>query len=488
MIKPGIILLGLGPGDPDLITRKAWNLLNSSSEVHLRTRQHPVVESLPNNLKVYSFDHFYESDKSFEEVYNHIVDSVLELGKRPQGVVYAVPGHPFIAEATSVEIFSRAKQLNLPVEIYDGISFLEPIHSALGIDPMPNTAIVDSLELAALHVPNFPPTMPAVIAQIHSRNVASEVKLTLMENYPDEFPVMLIHAAGTEQGNIEELRLFEIDQSSLIGNLTTLYIPALGESTSFEAFQEVIAHLRAPDGCPWDRKQTHRTLRPYLMEETYELLYALDNEDVLSMREEFGDLLLQIVLHAQIASESGDFTMVDILHEVNSKIVQRHPHVFGDLDLQDEDGVLVNWEILKAEERAQNGKGEQSLLDGLAMALPALVQADQYQKRAARVGFDWTDIIGVMGKIDEELQEVKSVQGIENLEAEIGDLLFSVVNLARWSDIDPESALRQANTRFRNRFHYIEVQAQFRGKRVNELTLNEMEDLWQEAKKNTGEL
>jgi tetrapyrrole methylase family protein/MazG family protein len=306
-----------------------------------------------------------------------------------------------------------------------------------------------------------------------------------MENYPDEFPVKLIHAAGTAQVCIEELGLFEIDQSSHIGNLTTLYIHPLGETTSFEAFQEVIAHLRAPDGCPWDRKQTHKTLRPYLMEETYELLYALDNEDVLSMREEFGDLLLQIVLHAQIASESGDFTMVDILNEVNSKIVQRHPHVFGDLDLQDEDGVLVNWEILKAEERAKNGKGEQSLLDGLDMVLPALVQADQYQKRAARVGFDWTDIVGVINKIDEELKEMKSVQGTENLEAEIGDLLFSVVNLARWSDIDPESALRQANTRFRNRFHHIEVQAQIRGKRVNELTLSEMEDLWQEAKKST---
>jgi tetrapyrrole methylase family protein/MazG family protein len=206
------------------------------------------------------------------------------------------------------------------------------------------------------------------------------------------------------------------------------------------------------------------------------------------MREEFGDLLLQIVLHAQIASESGDFSMVDILHEINSKIVQRHPHVFGDLDLQDEDGVLVNWEILKAEERDLIGKGDQSLLDGLALALPALVQADQYQKRAARVGFDWTNILGVMNKIYEELEEVKSVQGTENLEAEIGDLLFSVVNLARWSGIDPESALRQANTRFRNRIHYIEKQAQARGKRLNELTVNEMEALWQQAKKNAGDL
>jgi tetrapyrrole methylase family protein/MazG family protein len=488
MNQPGIALLGLGPGDPELITRQAWDLLLSSSEVYLRTRQHPGVESLPKNMKVFSFDHFYESENTFEEVYTHIVNRVLELGKRPQGVIYAVPGHPFIGEATSVEINRRAKDLKLPVEIFEGLSFLESVHSVLEIDPLPKTVIVDSLELAFLHVPNFPPSIPAVIAQIHSRDLASEVKLTLMENYPDEFPVKLIHAAGTAQVSVEELRLFEIDQSQKIGNLTTLYIPPLGETTSFEAFQEVIAHLRAPDGCPWDRKQTHKTLRPYLMEETYELLDALDTEDIRSMREEFGDLLLQIVLHAQIASESGDFSMVDILHEINSKIVQRHPHVFGDLDLQDEDGVLVNWEILKAEERDLIGKGDQSLLDGLALALPALVQADQYQKRAARVGFDWTNILGVMNKIYEELEEVKSVQGTENLEAEIGDLLFSVVNLARWSGIDPESALRQANTRFRNRIHYIEKQAQARGKRLNELTVNEMEALWQQAKKNAGDL
>ena len=157
MNLPGIVLLGLGPGDPDLITRKAWDLLKNSSEVHLRTRQHPAVESLPNHLKIYSFDHFYESDNTFDEVYTHIVNSVLELGKRPQGVIYAVHGHPFIAEATSFEIYRRAIKLNLPIKIYEGLSFLESIHCALRIAPLPKTVIIDSLDLAVLHVPNFLP-------------------------------------------------------------------------------------------------------------------------------------------------------------------------------------------------------------------------------------------------------------------------------------------------------------------------------------------
>jgi tetrapyrrole methylase family protein/MazG family protein len=443
-----------------------------------------VVKYLPNTLNVYSFDHIYEREETFEQVYAHIVDQVLDLGKRSQGVVYAVPGHPFVAEATSIEICRRAEIMGMSLKIIEGLSFLEPVYTALQIDVVPNTVIIDALELALLHVPNFPPALPAMIAQLHSSEVASEVKLALMANYPDEHRVQMVHSAGTSQVEIEELKLFEIDQSINIGPLTTLYIPPLSETASFEAFQEVIAHLRAPDGCPWDRKQTHKSLRPYLMEETYELLAALDSEDGESMREEFGDLLLQIVLHAQIASEAGDFTMLDILQSVNTKIVQRHPHVFGDLELQDENGVLVNWELLKAEERNQNGKGAQSLLDGVALDLPALVQADQYQKRAARVGFDWPDLNGVLEKVEEEFKEVQSVQDSENLENEIGDLLFSVVNLARWKQIDPESALRQSNARFRNRFYYIEKQARSSGRLINELTLDEMEDLWQKAKKN----
>jgi tetrapyrrole methylase family protein/MazG family protein len=482
MITPGVTLLGLGPGSPELLTRQAWDVLQSSEEIYLRTDQHPVVSQLPSSLQVYTFDHLYETRDSFEDVYHEIIEQVLELGQRQQGVIYGVPGHPFIAEATSPEIVRRAKGMGIPIKIIEGLSFLEPVVSALGLDPFPHTALVDALELAYLHVPPYPPSTPAIVAQIYSVEVANDVKLTLMGVYPDEHPVQLVHDASTPQEKVEALRLFEIDRSAYISNLTALYLPPLGAATSFEAFQEVIARLRAPDGCPWDREQTHQTLRSHLLEEAYEALSALDADDPLAMREEFGDLLLQIVLHVQIASEYGEFSMPEVLQGIHSKIVRRHPHVFGDLELDDVEGVLHNWEKLKAAERADNGKSEASLLDGVALVLPALIQAYEYQDRAARVGFEWSEITGVYDKIAEEMAEVQSAESDQDRAAELGDLLFAAVNLSRWLKIEPESALREANQRFRRRFSRIESTAREQNRMVSDLSLDEMEALWQAAK------
>ena len=481
-MEPGITLLGLGPGGADLLTRQAWTLLENISEIYLRTRQHPAVDGLPSGLEVHSFDHLYESRHSFVEVYEQIIEQVLELGRRSQGVVYAVPGHPFVAEATSPEIARRARQQDIPVRIVEGLSFIEPVLTALSQDPFPHTALVDALQLAEQHVPPFPPSVPAIVAQIHSASVASEVKLTLMSIYPDEHPVKLVHAAGTVRERVKSLALFEIDRSPHTGLLTVLFVPPLGADTSFEAFQEVIAHFRAPDGCPWDRKQTHQTLRSHLLEEVYEVLAALDADDPVAMREEFGDLLLQIVLHAQIASEYGEFNLADVLQSIHTKIVRRHPHVFGDLELKDVDGVLQNWEKLKAAERAENGKVEASMLDGVALALPALLQAHEYQDRAARVGFEWPEISGVYEKIEEEIGEIKGAVTESERAAEVGDLLFAAVNLARWLKVEPESALREANQRFRQRFAHIEAAARTQVRSVSDLSLDEMEALWQAAK------
>jgi tetrapyrrole methylase family protein / MazG family protein len=335
-------------------------------------------------------------------------------------------------------------------------------------------------------VPPFPPDAPALIAQIHSQKVASEVKLTLTEVYPDDHPVHLVHSAGTPRLLVEDLPLHQIDQSDNIGLLTTLYLPALGPSTSFESFQEIIAHLRAPEGCPWDREQDHKSLRPHLLEEAYEVLEALDQEDVHALCEELGDLLLQIVLHAQIANESGEFQMADVIQKISSKLISRHPHVFGDINLSDAESVVVNWERLKAIEREEGDKPEAGSLDSVSKALPALVQAQTYQVRAARVGFDWPEIEGVINKIVEEVEELRSSETVDEQASEIGDLLFALVNLARWYGIDAESALRETNLRFRQRFGYIELAAKSEGKSISDLSLDEMERYWQEAKK-TGD-
>ena len=479
----GITVLGLGPGDPGLLTRQAWQILETSPEIYLRTRQHPVIDSLPDTVQLFSFDDLYQESPTFEQVYEQIVQRVLELGRRPQGVVYAVPGHPYVAEATSPEIIRRAQAEHLPVRVVEGLSFLEPTFTALEIDPYPHLALVDALELVANHVPTFPTSYPALIAQIHSPTVAAHLKLTLTSLYPDEHPVKLVHAAGTTQQRVENLALYEIDRSPDIGLLTALYLPPLEANSSFEAFLEVVAHLRAPDGCPWDREQTHLSLRADLLEETYEALAALDAADPRGLREELGDLLLLILLHTQIASDQGEFTVADVLRGVNTKIVHRHPHVFGDVQASDAGAVLKNWERLKAEERASEGKSEVSLLAGLSLALPALLQAEQYQKRARHVGFDWPDIRGVRAKLEEELHEVDAAVGQTEQSAEIGDLLFAVVNLARWLHLDAESALREANARFYKRFSSIEAAARLQGRAVSDLSLDEMEALWQQAKK-----
>ena len=200
------------------------------------------------------------------------------------------------------------------------------------------------------------------------------------------------------------------------------------------------------------------------------------------MREEFGDLLLHIVMQAQIAAEAGEFTMSDVLHGIHTKIVRRHPHVFGGLEIEGEQDILANWEQMKAEERAENGKVEAGLLDSLNLALPALVQAEQFQERAARMKFDWSEITGVLAKVFEEIQEVQLAKNEAELHAEIGDLLFAVVNLARWYEVDAESALRQANQRFRQRFKYIEQAARNQGKQVSDFSLDEMDQLWEAAK------
>ena len=482
MNNPGITVVGLGPGDPGLLTRQAWDLLGEIKEIYLRTRMHPTVAGFPVGLRVHSFDHYYEEGASFEEVYENIVDTVLSLGQRDSGVVYGVPGHPFIAEATSPEIARRAEETGIPFTVIEGLSFLESLFSLLGIDPFPQTTLVDALELTIGHRPPFPPSAPAVIAQIHSPSVASDLKITLMGVYPDQHQVTLVHGAGTKNAFVESMALYEIDRNPNIGLLTALYLPPLESGTSFEVFQEIVAHLRAPDGCPWDRDQTHQSLRPYLLEETYEVLAALDSADQDALREELGDLLLQVVLHAQIASEYGNFSMGDVLLGIHDKLIRRHPHVFGDLDLDDKQKVLENWEKIKITEREQDGNKASGVLEGVSQALPALVQAEAYQERVNRVGFDWLNIQGVFDKIEEELAEVKEAVSPEEQEAEIGDLLFAIVNLARWIKLDAESSLRSASARFRKRFEDLESSVNAQGREVSNLTFEELNALWNSVK------
>lgn len=256
------------------------------------------------------------------------------------------------------------------------------------------------------------------------------------------------------------------------------------EPTPFEKLVEIMARLRSPGGCPWDREQTHLTLRPYLIEEAHEVLDALDNGGDDDLRTELGDLLLQVVFHAQIAAEERRFDIHDVARAINDKLVRRHPHVFGDTRADTADEVLTNWEKIKREEKGADGPG--SVLDGLPSSLPALLQAYRIQEKVARVNFDWDDVKEVLDKVVEEIDEVRHAMETGDrtkIEEEIGDLLFSLVNLSRHLNVPPEDALRRSNGKFMRRFRYIEAALELRGESLERATFEELDALWDEAKR-----
>jgi MazG family protein len=253
----------------------------------------------------------------------------------------------------------------------------------------------------------------------------------------------------------------------------------------FEKLVGVMARLRAPGGCPWDREQTHATLRTYLIEEAYEVLEALDGADDVKFAEELGDLLLQVVFHAQMADEEGRFTIVDVIREIYEKMIRRHPHVFGEKRAKDAAEVLRNWEIIKKEEKLAKGAVEEevaeSVLDGVPRSLPALLEGYQLTRKAARIGFDWENVGGIFEKLQEETEELRQVlekRGGKEIEGEVGDILFAAVNLARFLKIDPEIAMKKASGKFSRRFREMERMAREQGTTLAEVPRGRMEELW----------
>ncbi len=354
------------------------------------------------------------------------------------------------------------------------LALVSHVFETLCIPPPSKLTLLEAQTLSSAHVPPFPPDVPALIISIDSQELALQVKKVLLAVYPQEHEVKIV-----ENGKWSDLKLGGFESFS---PNACLYLPSLGEGTSFESFAEIVAHLRAPeDGCPWDKEQTHQTLRTHLLEESYETLSAMDTNDVGAMHEEFGDLLLQIVLNAQIAYQDREFTMTQVIKSIYDKIIRRHPHVFGDVKLDGVQGVLQNWEKLKEQERGKK-KEDKGILDGVPAALPALTQAQEYQDRAARVGFDWPEIQGVLDKVREEITEIEKAENLVEVTGELGDLFFVLVNLARWRKVDAESALRGTNLKFKKRFAYVEQGAKQQARNLSEMTLEEMDAFWNEAK------
>ena len=498
-----IIIVGLGPGRWEDLTLEAHALLEQAASenttAYFRTLVHPAVKPIRReiaNLRMESFDSFYDEPGGWDTLYQRIAEEICTLAEKQPPVIYAVPGHPLIGEASVQLVLHQARQRGLSTKIVAGLSLLEPVFRALELDPLSATQIIDATALAAFKMDEMAgkiiPTIPLLVAQIYNRRLASAVKLALSECYPDEWPVKLVQTAGVDSSEmgemVVEVPLYELDRNSLANHPSTLYVPPVDELQALrlpETLRYITMRLRRePDGCPWDRRQTHQSLTRYAIEEAYEVVEALEENDMEKFAEELGDLLLQVYLHAEIARQEGDFNIGDVFEHINAKLIRRHPHVFGEVEVENAGQVVQNWEEIKRQERIAAGKdvNSESVLEGVHLAAPALIVAQEYQKRVARIGFDFPDVQGALAKLAEELQELQEAATPEHQREEMGDVLFMVSEMARILKIDAEEALRLANRKFRQRFQAMERIIREEERAFSSYSLEEWIELWRRAK------
>ncbi|MEO6456837.1 MAG: nucleoside triphosphate pyrophosphohydrolase, partial [Chloroflexia bacterium] len=514
--------------------------------IYLRTRTHPTADHLPGHLDIRTFDYLYEREARFEEIYRQIAEELISLAlNSTEPVIYCVPGHPAIGEASVRHLRVKVAKRGVELRLVSGLSFIEPVCTALEIDPLERgLQIVDGTELASITtgdnnntdnpkpkigVPPEPPKSeepflfspysmpvapetfsanaglspmyPVLVCQVYNDRVASACKLMLMERYPDEQPVRIVLNAGVPgQERVIKTTLAEMDRGHGINHLACVYLPPLEPlqlPREFNSLVYVMGRLRGPGGCPWDREQTHDSIKHHLLEEAYEAVDAMDAGDPDTLAEELGDLLLQVVFHSQLAVSDEEFTLSDVIGHIVSKLVRRHPHVFGDVEVTGADHVIKNWEVIKAGEREAKAKAgrkfesaqaaEQSLegtglLLSVPRAMPSLERAQQLQVRAARVGFDWSDVKDVFDKVREEIAELEAEESTEKRTEELGDLLFALVNLGRWMGVNTEEALRRANDKFIGRFTAMEQAIVQGGNKLSGMNVEEMDEVWERVK------
>ena len=463
-----IYIVGMGRGNqspPSMVNA----ILHSVKAVYLKFSVTEIVTDFAADVKLVS-PVFSEID-GLSDGYGGLAAALAE--NAPTALL--TPGDPLLDEAALPAIRAAADAASIAVQIVSAPDVLSPTLRALNLSPGGGLQILDATIACSFHYPPLEPHRPALITGIYHPDLIAPLRRALQTMYPAETALRAVTADGARDGSLAEW-----DAAA-----TAIYLPPQVARLGLTKFQETIAHLRAPNGCPWDRKQTHRSLRPYLLEETHEALAALDAGDMPALAEELGDVLLQILLHAQIGSEAGEFQMADVIRAIDEKIVRRHPHVFGDVTVSSAEEVTANWAAIKAQEKAESGNGGDDLpsaLDGVPPTLPALSQALNISQKAVELGFEWQTIDGVLEKLVEEAREIAAADNHADIESEIGDFLFVVVNLARKMKVDPESALRGSNRRFTARFKWMEKLAHRRGLVLQELSAAEWKSLWTEAK------
>lgn len=472
---PRLHIVGLGPGDAALLTGQAYELLLSGRPVILRTRHHPTVAQMESGAWL-DCDDLYSSAASFEDAYAAIVERVLDMAGETE-TIYAVPGNPMVAERTVTAIIEGARQRGLAVRTYPALSYADVAATTLGLD-FGTIQLCDALDL------RIDTQRPALVSQLFDRDVATALKLRLLEVYPAAHPVTILSALGSAEASLRDLPLAELDYRPP-GYLDCLYIPPLAATDDlrrFDGLAAVVGRLNSAEGgCPWDLQQTHLSLRPHMLEESYEALEAIDSGDPSRLTEELGDVLLQVLMHSAVAERAGEFSFADVAERIGRKLIHRHPHVFGDAAADSAEQVYQNWEKLKQEEKPRS-----SILEGVPASLPALAASQSIQGRARRIGFDWPDVEGPLEKLHEEIGEFARAGNAAEREDEFGDVLFVVTNIADHLGIDAEQALRGANAKFRRRFGIVERLAREEGIELKELQLPALDALWARAKEELG--
>ena len=476
-------IMGLGPGAYEAFRIVALKELKNNKNIYFRTEKHPTVDFLKDEgIKFESYDHAYEKYDSFDDVYKYIAEDLITKIKDDEDLIYAVPGHPLVAEKSVINLIELCKENNIQYEVLPAVSFVDAMMEALQVDPIEGVKIIDAFDMKNQILDK---RVGTIITQVYNNFIASEVKLRLLEGYEDDTEIIFVRAAGVEGlESIRKIPLYELDWQEDIDYLTSIYIPKdLGNKKDFQDLLDIIETLRNPGGCPWDREQTHESLKSALLEECYEVIDAIENEDEDALIEELGDVLLQVVFHASIGKEDGYFDIMDVIGGISNKMINRHPHVFGNEEANTSEQVLVNWDEIKKEEKGIKTLTEE--MQNIAKSLPAATRAYKVQKKAKKVGFDWDDVNCAMDKVKEELNEIKEVYNCEDksiIEGEVGDLLFACINVARFLEVDGELALDKTIKKFIKRFSYIENEAIKNNKNLKDMTLEEMDKLWEEAK------
>ncbi len=485
-----LAIVGLGPGAPRALTTGAAEVLRAASLVVLRTARHPALRHLALHGEIRSFDDLCTQVDGDDGLCERIAAEVLDLAAEVPGMVYAVPGHPLVGDSTVACILRQAPKRGICPVIEPAVSSIDAACAAVQYDPLRGLQVHDALALPPPDRINA--TVPLLVVPLHDRRMAAAVQAVLAARYPLSHRVQLVPLAdGSVPVQPRSVPLGDIGSAGVAwegDRLTALWVPALAperDMRSAVTLREIMARLRAPDGCPWDRAQTRQTLKQHLLEETYEVLDAIDDDDMAELCEELGDLLLQVYFHAQIAAEEAAFTFADVVGALGEKLVRRHPHVFGDQAAADAQQALANWEQIKQAERRAKGKERSSMLDRVPRSLPALAAAQALGERAATVGFDWETLRGVLDKVGEELDELRRADTPAERAEELGDVLFVLARVGSWLEVDVEDALRRANRKFRVRFGAMEAAARREGVALASLSAAEWDRLWNAAKRAT---